>query len=627
MSNYNELRLTYQGGSQTAITLTSSAINSYEYQNQHITAVEVPEIVEEIGDYAFCDNNLDNIVLNEGLQRIEGQAFQHGTYSAITIPSTVIYIGLNAFNIREEQDGGSAGTLTITCLATTPPRLDDEEGITFGNSFMITAIYVPSGSVSAYQQAWPQYASIIQVAPVPADDILTNLDIASCYVGDSQVDKIYLGPDVVWEKQSPSPDIPYSAQPFTIQVVDTTDGSEINFLKIVPTANTQTAATNAPDIELYYTINKPFTDISTWTANDNPWKSNGQYVVHALQSNGSITGLSSGDTVRFYTFVEDWDNQDYPALEGGPFGASGASTPTTAPNLVPTNSFGHSTVGCVVYGNIMSLICGEWFEYYEGEESAITPATQFRSLPWASSTGLSTSRNIFLGLFCTSGGSTNKMNLYDAQNLVMPEDTTPGCYFRMFGRSYVENSPVLPALEMSVNCYSFMFAGCRNLTGVSSLPAEMLAENCYNSMFYTCASLENAPALPATNLESGCYYQMFYGCTSLETAPELPATTLASTCYSVMFRGCTSLTTAPVLRASRFEPGCYTNMFNGCSSLSAITCLTTASTPSVYQSACNGWTQNVAANGVFTKAPEASNWPRTTSGIPTGWTVQNYISS
>ena len=33
---------------------------------------------------------------------------------------------------------------------------------------------------------------------------MTNLDITSCYVGDSQVDKIYLGTDIVWQKQSPA---------------------------------------------------------------------------------------------------------------------------------------------------------------------------------------------------------------------------------------------------------------------------------------------------------------------------------------------------------------------------------------------------------------------------------------
>ena len=127
MSNYNELKLTYQGGRQETITLNDSTIQSGEYQERNIIAVEVPEIVATIDSYAFCDNNdLANIVLNEGLQRIEGQAFQHGVYTAVTIPSTVTYIGFNSFNTRDEQDQDQH-TFTLTCLATTPPTLDDPE--------------------------------------------------------------------------------------------------------------------------------------------------------------------------------------------------------------------------------------------------------------------------------------------------------------------------------------------------------------------------------------------------------------------------------------------------------------------------------------------------------------------
>ena len=451
---------------------------------------------------------------------------------------------------------------------------------------------------------------------------MTNTDIQAAYVGSSEAVRMYLGTDIVWEKQSPvppGPDLPYSAQPFTIEITDTSDGNEINFFKIVPTANTQTAATNAPDKTLYYTINKPFTDISTWTANDNPWKSNGQYVVHVLQSNGSITGLSSGDTVRFYTFVGSRYNEDYPDLGGGPFGASGKSL-TSIPDNVPTNSFGHSTVSCIVYGNIMSLITGEWFEYYLGNASLITPITQFQQLSWASSTGSSTARNIFLGLFCTSGASTNKMNLYDAQNLVLPQDVRPGCYNRMFSRSKVMNSPALPALDMTFNCYSFMFAGCYSLTGVSSLPAENLAANCYHSMFSGCTSLENAPALPATNLLAYCYQNMFSGCRALMAAPALPATSLNQGCYISMFQGCFNMTGTPVLPATTLPNACYSRMFNGCRQISEIICLATNPTTG----ACNSWLQGASSTGTFYKASGVT-WTSGTSGIPTGWTTEDYV--
>ena len=191
MSNYDKLKLTYEDGRQESITLTSDTIEFGAYQRQHIVSVEVPEIVKVIGGYAFCDNNsLANIVLNEGLERIEGQAFQHGVYTAITIPSTVRYIGNNSFNISIEQSIDQH-TLAITCLATTPPELDNPEGITFGNRELLQ-IYVPDESVSAYQEAWHDYADKIQGGAHPSY-MFTNLDISAAYIGVDAVAKVYLG--------------------------------------------------------------------------------------------------------------------------------------------------------------------------------------------------------------------------------------------------------------------------------------------------------------------------------------------------------------------------------------------------------------------------------------------------
>ena len=78
-----------------------------------------------------------------------------------------------------------------------------------------------------------------------------------------------------------------------------------------------------------------------------------------------------------------------------------------------------------------------------------------------------------------------------------------------------------------------------------------LSENCYKYMFYECTSLTTAPELPAKQLASYCYEYMFSGCTSLTTAPELPAEQLAKLCYAYMFSKCTSLTTAPKLPAEQ----------------------------------------------------------------------------
>ena len=151
------------------------------------------------------------------------------------------------------------------------------------------------------------------------------------------------------------------------------------------------------------------------------------------------------------------------------------------------------------------------------------------------------------------------------------------------------------------------------------LPATTLAQDCYSNMFKGCTSLTTAPALPATTLAAECYGQMFMGCTGLTTAPALPATTLAASCYSGMFNGCTSLTTAPALSATTLVDYCYYGMFQECTNLNHIECLAT----NISASNCTtDWVSNVAATGTFVKNPNMSSWPTGSSGIPSGWTVE-----
>ena len=157
-----------------------------------------------------------------------------------------------------------------------------------------------------------------------------------------------------------------------------------------------------------------------------------------------------------------------------------------------------------------------------------------------------------------------------------------------------------------------------NFTGVTTIPGSYA----FYGLFANLTSLINAGnlILPATTLADNCYDYMFGGCTNLLTAPILPATTLVYSCYSSMFSDCTSLTTAPELPATTLANGCYQYMFNGCSSLNYIKCLAT----DISASDClNDWVNGVASSGTFVKDSSMSSWPTGTSGIPTGWTVQD----
>ena len=185
--------------------------------------------------------------------------------------------------------------------------------------------------------------------------------------------------------------------------------------------------------------------------------------------------------------------------------------------------------------------------------------------------------------------------------------------------------------DLSEKGYAFwcLFYNCINLTNIDNLvlPATTLSEGCYALMFNFCSSLTSIPSdlLPATTLASNCYQQMFDGCDSLTSIPSglLPATTLAEDCYRGMFDYCSNITTAPILSATTLADRCYHMMFYDCPSLNSITCLAT----DISADGCTGyWVNGVAANGTFVKNSSMSSWTTGNDGIPSGWTVQNYIS-
>lgn len=108
----------------STVELTGTAINStmtYSYKST-LVGVEVGNTVTSIGSYTF-----------------QGCA----SLSSVTIPDSVTSIGENAFL-------KCSGLTEITCEATTPPTI---LSTTFTNVPTNIPVYVPSGSISAYQSA------------------------------------------------------------------------------------------------------------------------------------------------------------------------------------------------------------------------------------------------------------------------------------------------------------------------------------------------------------------------------------------------------------------------------------------------------------------------------------------
>lgn len=102
--------------------------------------------------------------------------------------------------------------------------------------------------------------------------------------------------------------------------------------------------------------------------------------------------------------------------------------------------------------------------------------------------------------------------------------------------------------------------------------------------------------------------------------PDLEIST--SGAYKSMFSGCTLLEKSPVLPATIVSSNAYETMFKNCSSLRQIVCLAEQLS---YESATFDWMSGVPSDGVFVKSPDNNEWPTGTSGIPDGWTVQDYV--
>ena len=366
--------------------------------------------------------------------------------------------------------------------------------------------------------------------------------------------------------------------------------------------------------------NKAATKTIDYKLNDNEWAS----IASNTGSSAPTITVNPGDKLQF-----KGNNEQY------------------GPSTSAYNSFSGSTALFEAEGNIMSLIYGDDFKNNSTISSkyaffglfrgctklvsaknlvlpAITLTTGCYSYMFRDCTSLTTAPELpatTLATECYSYMFYGCTSLTTAPEL--PANTLkPICYQYMFqGCTSLTTAPsVLPATTLAYSCYVSMFDGCKNLTTAPALPATTLTDYCYDYMFQGCTSLTTAPELPATTLTQYCYECMFNGCTSLTTAPELPATTLASYCYKNMFQNCTSLTKAPELPATTLAGNCYSYMFQGCTSLNYVKCLAT----NISASNCTyDWVYNVASTGTFVKASSMTSWTTGTSGIPTGWTVQD----
>lgn len=219
----------------------------------------------------------------------------------------------------------------------------------------------------------------------------------------------------------------------------------------------------------------------------------------------------------------------------------------------------------------------------------------------------------------------------------------------LYGDNFASNSEFRSG---STNCLVSIFRDDTYLSDASNLilPALTCTYQCYNGMFRGCTNLAHGPELPATTyIGGGCYASMFEGCVNLEEAPDINLVDLSNSntgnaksgifnrmfCMSRTTTVTAKMTKAPIIRASTIFSGKnlsgstddpnMNEMFKGNGSLTEVTCLATSFVSDTIPT--KNWLLNVSPTGTFYKHPDMNDWPTGVDGIPSGWTVVDYVES
>jgi hypothetical protein len=130
-------------------------IGNKAFMNSNVLNVIMGNNITSIGDYAFYNSALFRLALPNSLKTIGSSAFRRCMQlTELTLPESITYIGDYAFM--------SSILNTLNCKATTPPSI----GIEVFSGSNVYAIYVPDEAVDAYKNAegWSAYADRIFAA-------------------------------------------------------------------------------------------------------------------------------------------------------------------------------------------------------------------------------------------------------------------------------------------------------------------------------------------------------------------------------------------------------------------------------------------------------------------------------
>lgn len=252
---------------------------------------------------------------------------------------------------------------------------------------------------------------------------MTSLDIQKAYVGGTEVDKIYLGDEVIYPSTPPEP--VYSAMPLTFEIIS---GGTITWK-----TNDKTATFNVYPRTIEYSKDGG----STWTS-----------ITSASGTNAPSFSVNAGDIIQFRG-----NNEIYGGLKGAEYSRFVAS----------------STLKFNIYGNLYSLISKD---NYTGITSFSTKYAL--NYLFYENGGLISAKNLMLPATTLATGTY--LSLFrDCGSLIeapeLPATTLKeSCYSYMFGNcTKLTTAPELPATTLEESCYSQMFYGCNRLNYIKCL--------------------------------------------------------------------------------------------------------------------------------------------------------------
>ena len=136
-----------------------------------LKSVYIPGSVKVIDEQTFMYSGLERLVIDEGLERIETNAFAScDNLNSIYLPSTLNYIAALAFQMDFELK-------EITFAGATPPQLGGNAFYGVGANLDATDIFVPGNAVGTYQSMnWNsqvfQY-NVSQISPLSSGNTFT----------------------------------------------------------------------------------------------------------------------------------------------------------------------------------------------------------------------------------------------------------------------------------------------------------------------------------------------------------------------------------------------------------------------------------------------------------------------